>query len=51
MMQFTAGALAGGLVGWFHNGTAYPMALTIAGCSVAGAMVYAAGHGRMAKQG
>ncbi len=46
MMQFTAGALAGGLVGWFHNGTAYPMAMTIAGFSLAGGIVYALGRGR-----
>lgn len=44
MMQFTAGALAGGLVGGFHNGTAYPMAMTIAGFSLAGGILYAAGH-------
>lgn len=41
MMQFSAGALAGGLVGVFHNGTAYPMAFTIAGLSLAGGTVYA----------
>jgi len=50
IMQFTAGALAGGLVGGFHNGTAYPMAMTIAGFSLAGGIVYAVGGDRRAKQ-
>ncbi|HET6466177.1 MAG TPA: hypothetical protein VLY20_03190 [Nitrospiria bacterium] len=36
--QFTAGAFAGGLVGWLHNGTAYPTAMTIAGVSPAGGL-------------
>jgi MFS transporter, DHA1 family, multidrug resistance protein len=44
MMQFTAGAFAAGLVGWFHTGTAYPMAITIASFSLAGGVVYALGH-------
>jgi DHA1 family bicyclomycin/chloramphenicol resistance-like MFS transporter len=50
MMQFTAGALAGGLVGMFHNGTAYPMAMTIAGFSLAGGILYAIGGDRRLKQ-
>jgi len=50
VMQFTAGALAGGLVGGFHNGTAYPMAMTIAGFSLAGGIVYAVGSRRWIKQ-
>jgi MFS transporter, DHA1 family, multidrug resistance protein len=46
VMQFTAGAFAAGLVGWFHTGTAYPMAITIACFSLAGGLVYALGHAR-----
>jgi len=46
VMQFTAGAFAAGLVGWFHTGTAYPMAITIACFSLAGGIVYGVGHPR-----
>ncbi|MBI3811871.1 MAG: Bcr/CflA family multidrug efflux MFS transporter [Nitrospirae bacterium] len=44
MMQFTAGALAGMVVGSIHNGTAYPMAITIAGFSLAGGFAYVLGR-------
>jgi MFS transporter, DHA1 family, multidrug resistance protein len=33
MLQFSVGAATGALVGVFHDGTARPMALTIAGCA------------------
>ncbi|WZP00161.1 Bcr/CflA family multidrug efflux MFS transporter [Isosphaeraceae bacterium EP7] len=33
MLQFAVGAAAGALVGFFHDGTARPMALTMAGCA------------------
>jgi len=49
IMQFSMGALGGGLVGWLHNGTAYPMAITIAGLSLAGGIVYAVGRERVNK--
>ena len=32
--SFAAGALAASIAGWFHDGTARPMALTILGCLV-----------------
>ncbi|CAH2030262.1 MFS transporter [Trichlorobacter ammonificans] len=35
-IQYTLGATAGACVGMFHNGTGLPMALTMAGCAVAG---------------
>lgn len=35
-IQYTLGATAGGLVGMFHNGTAVPMAATMAVCGVVG---------------
>jgi MFS transporter, DHA1 family, multidrug resistance protein len=37
--SFAAGALAGGIAGVFHDGTARPMALVIAACSVSCAIV------------
>jgi len=39
-MQYTLGALAGGCVGLFHNGSAVPMVLTMAGCAAAGSVVF-----------
>jgi len=33
-MQYSLGALAGSCVGFFHDGTARPMALTMAGCAI-----------------
>jgi DHA1 family bicyclomycin/chloramphenicol resistance-like MFS transporter len=34
-LQFVVGAAAGMIVGWLYNGTALPMAATIAGCCLA----------------
>ena len=39
VFQFGVGAASGALVGVFHNGTAMPMALGLAGCAVAGLVV------------
>jgi MFS transporter, DHA1 family, multidrug resistance protein len=33
MLQFSVGAATGAIVGLFHDGTARPMALTMAGCA------------------
>ncbi len=33
MLQFSVGAATGALVGVFHDGTARPMAITMAGCA------------------
>ena len=49
VLQFSTGALAGGLVAWFHNDTAYPMALAIAGLSLAGFIVQTLGQRRAVK--
>ena len=34
MLQFSVGAATGAVVGIFHDGTARPMAFTMAGCAV-----------------
>ncbi|WP_406694711.1 Bcr/CflA family multidrug efflux MFS transporter [Singulisphaera sp. Ch08] len=39
MLQFTVGAATGAIVGIFHDGTARPMALTIAGCAVTSTLI------------
>jgi len=39
MFQFGVGATSGALVGFFHNGTALPMAIGLATCAVAGLVV------------
>jgi DHA1 family bicyclomycin/chloramphenicol resistance-like MFS transporter len=39
MLQFTIGAATGALVGIFHDGTARPMALTMAGCAALSAII------------
>lgn len=39
MLQFTIGAVTGALVGIFHDGTARPMALTMAGCATISALI------------
>jgi len=39
-MQYTLGALAGGCVGLFHDGSALPMVLTMTCCAVAGSVVF-----------
>lgn len=44
VLQFSTGAFAGGLVAWLHNGTAYPMAVTIACASLAGFMIQTFGR-------
>lgn len=44
VLQFSTGAIAGGLVAWLHNGTAYPMAVTIACASLAGVMIQTFGR-------
>ena len=41
MLQYALGAAAGAVVGLLHNGTALPMAGTVAGCGVCGALVLA----------
>ncbi len=38
-MQFAIGAATGAIVGIFHDGTALPMALTIAGCGAASLLI------------
>ncbi|MEA2781268.1 MAG: transporter, family, multidrug resistance protein, partial [Rhodospirillaceae bacterium] len=43
VLQYGAGALAGALVGWLHDGTAYPMALVIAGLGLAGIIAHLLG--------
>lgn len=40
LLQFTSASLASGSVALLHNGTAYPMAATIAVCGSSGACVY-----------
>ena len=35
-IQYTLGATAGAFVGMFHNGTGFPMILTMTGCAVVG---------------
>jgi hypothetical protein len=39
MFQFGVGAASGALVGFFHNGTALPMAVGMASSAVAGLIV------------
>jgi len=39
MLQFSVGAATGALVGLFHDGTARPMAFTMAGCAVVSLVV------------
>lgn len=47
VMQFGLASLASALVGLLHNGTAYPMAGVIMGCSLAAGLVLLAKPGRL----
>ena len=46
MLQFAVGAATGAIVGLFHDGTALPMALTIAACGALSLLITAAGERR-----
>jgi DHA1 family bicyclomycin/chloramphenicol resistance-like MFS transporter len=45
ILQFALAAVAGGLVGVFNDGTALPMALVIAGASIAGTLARLSARG------
>ena len=45
MLQFSIGAAAGAIVGIFHDGTARPMAYTMAGCAVISLVITLAAEG------
>jgi DHA1 family bicyclomycin/chloramphenicol resistance-like MFS transporter len=48
-LQFTVGAITGAVVGLFHDGSALPMALTIAGCGAVSLGITVASERRKAR--